>query len=91
MVVNEAHYDPQQTSNQLIEGMIQRCEELSKYINDAEYEKEDVESVILHAEFIDFDLRDRVIDGYQTKIENAQIELEDIRENLINKGYDYEP
>lgn len=89
MAIHANEYGYLSDTDKLIENMLSRCDELCKYIRDASDEKEDIKAVIGKLKFINFNLRDQIFDSYTEKIDNAKNELNDIRQNLSKKGYDY--
>ena len=73
-----------------INGMLAECEKLSDKIHELNDEYADVKAILDTARYIDFDLRGLVYGAYEDKLDGVKSVYQDIRLNLLERGYDCE-
>lgn len=72
-----------------IEGMLSQCRILSGKISGIRNELEEAEAFLQGAKYLDFQLKDAILQGYDEKISGALEELFGIRAHLNELGYDF--
>ena len=81
--------DPPRENPQVI-GMLRECERLDRYLCDAQNEWSGLRDFLRGAQFLDTEFREGIDEAYRGKLAAARATLRQIREKLLEQGYDFD-
>lgn len=76
--------------NRRINGMLRECERLDRYLREAQSEWNGLQEFLRGARFLDGEFREGIDDAYRVKLSAARTTLQQIRERLLEQGYDFD-
>lgn len=82
------YYEPP-AENELAERRVMTCKELNEKIELMEDEQEEMKLFLKGVHFLNFNLKDQILDQYEEKIRNRKEELEGIEEVLREDGINW--